>query len=271
MNNYPTIGHTDFGGQIKETINARELYAFLKSKRDFATWVKDKLKRFGFVEGVDYLLHKFLERVGEKMHGGQNRIDYFLTVDTTKHFALTENTEVGRQYRQHLIARDEELRVMHEGLAAPSPTSDLDYGHTAELADHARVRLALKLGGKAYAIKLWNETAFGQKNPIAAVGGAPVKASASYRGGEAYAVLCDFLDNPRYPALLHSQLQQYIIAGCDLKPSYEELRVIIRQAGIATRCVRVGRHKVAKVKIFTDEVLTIADIRQSIADFKAAE
>ena len=160
---------------------------------------------------------------------------------------------------------------MREMLAAPSPASDLDYGHTAELADHARVRLALKLGGKAYAIKLWNETAFGLKNPIAAVGGAPVKASAGYRGGEAYAVLCDFLDNPRYPALLHGQLQKYIIAACDLKPSYEELRVIIRQAGIATRCVRVGRHKVAKVKIFTDEVLTIADIRQSIADFKAAE
>ena len=43
---------------------------------NFSSWIKYKIERYGFIEGVDYLLPKFGER--DRQHGGQNKIDYIL-------------------------------------------------------------------------------------------------------------------------------------------------------------------------------------------------
>ena len=45
----------------QKLISGRELYEFLESKRDFTTWVKDRIEKYGFVENEDFTLHKFVE------------------------------------------------------------------------------------------------------------------------------------------------------------------------------------------------------------------
>ena len=39
----------------KKAVNARALHAFLGSKRDFSTWIKDRIKSYDFTEGIDYV------------------------------------------------------------------------------------------------------------------------------------------------------------------------------------------------------------------------
>lgn len=38
----------------KRAVNARDLHSFLESKRDFSTWIKDRIKSYDFIEGVDF-------------------------------------------------------------------------------------------------------------------------------------------------------------------------------------------------------------------------
>ncbi|WP_074168067.1 antA/AntB antirepressor family protein [Candidatus Arsenophonus triatominarum] len=36
-----------------QTVNARDLHAFLEIGKDFTTWIKDRIKQYGFAENID--------------------------------------------------------------------------------------------------------------------------------------------------------------------------------------------------------------------------
>ena len=42
-------------GEPVQTVNARDLHAFLEVGRDFSTWVKDRIEEYGFSEGTDFV------------------------------------------------------------------------------------------------------------------------------------------------------------------------------------------------------------------------
>lgn len=46
----------DFNGEKKRFVNARELYQWLGVGRDFSTWIKDRIKKYDFMEDLDYFI-----------------------------------------------------------------------------------------------------------------------------------------------------------------------------------------------------------------------
>ena len=52
----------------KKAVNARDLHAFLESKRDFSNWIKDRIERYDLVENVDYVV---FNKFGENPNGGR--------------------------------------------------------------------------------------------------------------------------------------------------------------------------------------------------------
>lgn len=91
------IGKSDFAGCPKQTVNARELHAFLDSKQDFSTWIKARITEYDFVEHQDFVLfHNFMEK-------GRPRIEYFITLDMAKELSMVERTAKGKQARQYFI------------------------------------------------------------------------------------------------------------------------------------------------------------------------
>lgn len=91
------IGKSDFAGCPKQTVNARELHAFLDSKQDFSTWIKARIAEYDFVEHQDFVLfHNFMEK-------GRPRIEYFITLDMAKELSMVERTAKGKQARQYFI------------------------------------------------------------------------------------------------------------------------------------------------------------------------
>lgn len=102
--------------------NGRELHNFMAVQRDFTTWIKGRIQKFGFVEGVDYLLAKSGEKVlpqsGENL-GGRPSSDYHLTLDMAKELAMVENNEQGRQARRYFIAC--EKQALGDAPAQPNP------------------------------------------------------------------------------------------------------------------------------------------------------
>ena len=101
-----SIGKSDFAGCPKQTVNARELHAFLDSKQDFSTWIKARIAEYGFIESQDFVLfHNFMEK-------GRPRIEYFITLDMAKELSMVERTAKGKQARQYFIDCEKQLQVV---------------------------------------------------------------------------------------------------------------------------------------------------------------
>lgn len=94
----------------RRAVNARELHQFLECKRDFATWIKDKIEKYGFVENQDFeVFHNF----GGNPKGGRPMIEYALSVDMAKELSMVENNERGRTARKYFIECEKIIKERH--------------------------------------------------------------------------------------------------------------------------------------------------------------
>lgn len=96
-------------------VNARELHSFLEVGKDFTTWIKDRIEKYGFREGEDYS-PILVNRSGNTP--GKPRTEYQLFMDTAKEIAMVENNEKGRMVRRHFIEIEKRYR---EGVSASRP------------------------------------------------------------------------------------------------------------------------------------------------------
>ena len=107
MNELIKLNETKIGIELVQTVNARELYAFLESKQDFSTWIKNRIDKYGFVENQDFAVsHKKMENP----QGGRPAIEYYITLDMAKEVAMIENNEKGRDVRQYFIQCEKQLK-----------------------------------------------------------------------------------------------------------------------------------------------------------------
>lgn len=81
------------------TVSARDLHAGLEIKSNFTTWF-DRMCEYGFTE-LDY--KKCFPNLESGCNGGQNMIDYQISVDMAKQICMIQRSEKGRQYRQYFI------------------------------------------------------------------------------------------------------------------------------------------------------------------------
>lgn len=93
-------------GEQQQLCNARDLHTFLESRRRFADWMKERIEQYGFMEGTDWVVHKFVNNPS----GGRPTIDYHLTIDMAKELAMVENNERGRQVRRYFIEMERQAR-----------------------------------------------------------------------------------------------------------------------------------------------------------------
>ena len=103
-NPFPAIIESVVGAGLVQTTDANDLHRFLKVGRDFATWIGGRLKKYGFVENVDYVVVDSPDRGNQTGRGGDRKSKaYYLTLDTAKEIAMVENNEQGRAARRYFI------------------------------------------------------------------------------------------------------------------------------------------------------------------------
>ena len=103
----------DFNGEKKRFVNARELYQWLGVGRDFSNWIKDRIKKYDFVENLDYFIAfaKFgdglsTQSKGKIIDAKTGKIlpkEYVVSVDMAKELAMVENSEIGKKVRKYFI------------------------------------------------------------------------------------------------------------------------------------------------------------------------
>lgn len=90
-------------------VDARELHIFLGSKRDFSNWINQRIKKYGFEEGIDYTSYN---KIVEREKGATRRIEYTLTLNMAKELAMVENNAKGREARLYFIKAEEALQEL---------------------------------------------------------------------------------------------------------------------------------------------------------------
>lgn len=91
----------------RTVVNARDLHKFLESKKDFSSWIKDRIERYDLAENEDYVV--FTE-IGENSKGGRPKKEYALTLDAAKELSMVEGNEKGKQARKYFIACEKKLK-----------------------------------------------------------------------------------------------------------------------------------------------------------------
>ncbi|MRM97296.1 antA/AntB antirepressor family protein [Riemerella anatipestifer] len=104
----------------KQAVSARELHSFLESKQDFSNWIKNRIEKYGLIEGQDYqklyfdyngnLLNINLNKNIDIDNQRVMKIEYILSIDTAKELAMVEGNEKGKQARQYFIECEKRLK-----------------------------------------------------------------------------------------------------------------------------------------------------------------
>jgi anti-repressor protein len=99
---FPAIAIGSIGAASVQTVNARDLHAFLNSKKDFSTWIKDRIDAYGFASEIDFTTFE-----ASPLNGGAGnrgiRIEYAVTIDMAKELSMVERNEHGKRARQYFI------------------------------------------------------------------------------------------------------------------------------------------------------------------------
>ena len=119
--------NTDLGGETL-TVNARDLHAFLEVKTRFNDWIKNRIEKYEFVAGRDFVA------LTENLVSGGTRTDNHLTLDMAKELAMVENNAKGREARRYFIEAEKQLR------AAPQ----IDYSDPRQVLKFAEAQIAAK-------------------------------------------------------------------------------------------------------------------------------
>lgn len=101
------ISNSPINGGVTQTVNARELHAFLGSKRQFADWINERIQKYGFVENQDFVI---FSQNCEKPKGGRPAKEFALTLDMAKELAMVENNDKGREARRYFIECEKALK-----------------------------------------------------------------------------------------------------------------------------------------------------------------
>ncbi|WP_455475746.1 antA/AntB antirepressor family protein [Bartonella sp. B17] len=96
MHHLITITKNTVDGEIIQTVNARELHAFLEVKSEFRNWINNRIEQYSFIEKQDFT-------TTVKFYRGGKLKDYYLTLDMAKELAMVERNEKGKQARQYFI------------------------------------------------------------------------------------------------------------------------------------------------------------------------
>jgi phage anti-repressor protein len=121
----------NIGGDDVNAVNARELWEKLEVKTDFSDWIKARIEKYEFVEGIDFC--RFLKK---KEANNATMTDYFISLDMAKELSMVENNAQGKIARRYFIACEKQAKSKAKKIdhLSPEVIACLKQARTAQLA-----------------------------------------------------------------------------------------------------------------------------------------
>lgn len=134
----PVYQTTDTGEKI---VDGRELHNVLNVGRDFTTWMKERIQKYGFVEKEDF--SPILGKTSEQ--GGRPATEYILKLDMAKELAMVENNEQGRKARKYFIEVEKRMHNVVPLQQVPTDSSFVEYDQINRLLQMLKLGTREKL------------------------------------------------------------------------------------------------------------------------------
>lgn len=103
---------SNINGKRIQTVSSRKLHSFLKVGRDYTSWIKGRIKQYGFIVEADYFIVENLSspKRGSTKFRQQIEHDYIVSLNMGKELSMVERNDQGKLARQYFIECEEQLR-----------------------------------------------------------------------------------------------------------------------------------------------------------------
>ena len=120
MNELIKLNEQTINNESVQTVNARELHAFLEVSSRYNDWIRNRISSYEFQENIDYvcLTKTLVTQTEEGREGASTQKEHFITLDMAKELAMVERNDKGKQARQYFIECERKLRE-HQVKLAP--------------------------------------------------------------------------------------------------------------------------------------------------------
>lgn len=137
MNELIQVAERQIGDGTIQTVNARDLHAFLGVGKDFSNWMKGRIEQYGFVENQDFVIDSPV-LANQSGRGGDRRSkEYHLSLDMAKELAMVERNDKGKQARQYFIECERRAKAnaidITTALADPAKLRTVLLGYTEKV------------------------------------------------------------------------------------------------------------------------------------------
>lgn len=90
-------------GRPVQTVNARDLHAFLEVRKDFSNWIKKQVERARLVEGRDFIVITGSPKRANGEFNPKPSVEYHLTIEAAKHIAMMSGCDKGFAVRDYFL------------------------------------------------------------------------------------------------------------------------------------------------------------------------
>ncbi|MDU2491179.1 MAG: ORF6C domain-containing protein [Clostridium celatum] len=95
----------EYGRQL---VSGRELHEFLDVKSKYADWIKNRIKKYEFIELNDFIT------VSKILENGGKEYDHALTIEMAKELSMVENNDKGKEARKYFIKCEKKLNKVKQ-------------------------------------------------------------------------------------------------------------------------------------------------------------
>ena len=112
MNELIKLNETNIGNEAVQTVNARDLHAFLEVSSRYNDWIRNRISNYEFQENIDYvcLTKTLVTQTEEGREGTSAQKEHFITLDMAKELAMVERNDKGKEARRYFIECERKLR-----------------------------------------------------------------------------------------------------------------------------------------------------------------
>lgn len=103
--NFPAVSEGAIGAVQIQTVNARDLHAFLEVGKVFGAWIVDRIAQYGFMQGQDFEVFEGLsvpESESAKARPQKTK-EYAISIDMAKELSMVERNAKGKQARAYFL------------------------------------------------------------------------------------------------------------------------------------------------------------------------